>query len=377
MRRPLFTALAAAALLLGLLLFTAPASAQGACEATDLGPVEIGTTVHGRGTLAAGDCDSGWYSGSPIDEFTFSLIDEAVVTMQAHSAAFDPAVHAYGYDHRGYDADDDSGPGHNASLTMRLLPGTWSLNVTTSALLEEWGAYRVSVTAAWAPVLLLYDCGPYDLGAVTAARTIDSRFFPGSCTSEAREDRYSHIYEFSLPEALSLQIDLTAPIVDPYLHLYDADGNTISRNDDGGGSLNSRIAKILPAGDYALEVTTYAAREFGDYQLQLTPIADEVHLLARRLADGSWEVGLRTAGGLDLLPAQRVVRAGAGGWVASSALAHSGIEYGAVRARLLPSGNLALSLRTPDGAVHSPRLRLAPADAEVGRWLASSLLQLP
>ena len=93
-------------------------------------------------------------------------------------------------------------------------------------------------------------------------------FWNERCDSAARRGRYAHYYSFTLAAQSTLTISLESRI-DTYLLLRRGgqDGPILHRNDDWGGSYNSRISETLAAGTYTIEATTYHRWESGNFTL--------------------------------------------------------------------------------------------------------------
>jgi len=78
-------------------------------------------------------------------------------------------------------------------------------------------------------------------------------------------------YRFSGRAGQAVSIAMTSSDFDSYLILLDADGNSVTQDDDGGGGYNALIQTTLPsAGNYLLLVNTYESGQSGAYRLHLT-----------------------------------------------------------------------------------------------------------
>lgn len=99
-----------------------------------------------------------------------------------------------------------------------------------------------------------------------------------ACESEERAGRYARYYTFSLAESSDVTITLsrTSGTPDTYLYVWESSalsGDPVAENDDVGENTTvSRIEATLDAGDYAIEATTYEARETGGFSLAVTGI---------------------------------------------------------------------------------------------------------
>lgn len=101
-------------------------------------------------------------------------------------------------------------------------------------------------------------------------------------TGELTEEAPNARYVFTAAEGEQVVITHVSEDFDSYLILSDAEGNTISTNDDGAGNLDSRItATLAEAGDYIITVDSYphyagSGVAVGAYTLSLTGIQIEV-----------------------------------------------------------------------------------------------------
>ena len=95
------------------------------------------------------------------------------------------------------------------------------------------------------------------------------------CASQARPGSYARYYSFTLSEAGRVEINLTAG-VDTYLVLRQGegrDGEVVADNDNvGSRNYNSSINRMLDAGTYTVEATTYFGRQTGGFTLSVRPL---------------------------------------------------------------------------------------------------------
>lgn len=92
---------------------------------------------------------------------------------------------------------------------------------------------------------------------------------------------------------ISLEGSGATPVSDTFLRLYDANGNLIAENDDGGADLNSLLRFTADiAGTYYIEVDSYANNKTGGYTLSVSEAPPlEVYTLdqiADQLTAGYW-----------------------------------------------------------------------------------------
>ena len=124
----------------------------------------------------------------------------------------------------------------------------------------------------------------------------DQKFSDGS--------RYK-MYAFVGNKGDTVAVDLTSDDFDANILVADASGNSLARNDDGGGRCNARVAFVPPAtGNYRVYANSSAQAELGEYHLTLarghsaTPLpADTVCKGFGRVA-GLLEVGQTITGSL-------------------------------------------------------------------------------
>lgn len=78
------------------------------------------------------------------------------------------------------------------------------------------------------------------------------------------------LYTFAGNKGEPIALDLTSDDFDANLLIADASGNTLARNDDGGGACNARLTFVPPAtGNYRVYANSSAQAELGDYRLTL------------------------------------------------------------------------------------------------------------
>ncbi len=114
------------------------------------------------------------------------------------------------------------------------------------------------------------------LGALTAPVT-KTGDWADDCDSEARPGSYARYYSFTLAQAGQVEINLTSS-VDSYLALRQGAGRTgalVASNDNvGSRNFNSSINRMLAAGTYTVEATTYFAGQTGDFILSVRPLQE-------------------------------------------------------------------------------------------------------
>ncbi len=101
-------------------------------------------------------------------------------------------------------------------------------------------------------------------------------------TGELTEDAPVAYYIFTAEADTAITIIHQSEDFDSYLVLLDADENVLATNDDGAGSLDSKITFTIPAdGDYIIQVDSYGnyhrgSVSIGEYELSLAAIELDV-----------------------------------------------------------------------------------------------------
>jgi len=157
--------------------------------------------------------------------------------------------------------------------------------------------YILTALVALSPVALSSQI-PIRVGQTVVGRLVqtDQKFSDGS--------RYK-MYGFVGNKGDTVAVDLTSDDFDANILVADASGNSLARNDDGGGRCNARLAFVPPAtGNYRVYANSSAQAELGEYRLMLarghsaTPLpADTVCKGFGRVA-GLIEVGQTITGNL-------------------------------------------------------------------------------
>lgn len=145
------------------------------------------------------------------------------------------------------------------------------------------------------------NCEVTDLGTLGSESdgglNADGRWSTEDCDSSFHVDSDAHNYQFEVVDAGRVRIDLKSSDADAYLYLLDAEGDRITDNDDGGGSLDARIERDLAPDTYLIEATTVGGRRQGaaDFSLSISRVegCESEHLGALELgtdltAMGTW-----------------------------------------------------------------------------------------
>ena len=261
-------------------------------------PAPTDPCVTALGTLAgtvaetgswASDCESTSRSGSYAHFYTFTLDEDAEVTIDLTSSedTYLFLLHGTGKDGTEVANNDDIVTGTtNSQIITTLDAGAYTVEATTYSS-GATGDFNLSVTGpavTTTPPPVMPPSGPArpqptDDDCVLTFETLMAMGevegeWTGDCNSTNRSGSYARFYTFTLEEETEVTIELTSE-VDTYLFLLDgADKTTEFRteNDDieTGVNSNSRIVETLEAGTYTVEATTYGAGETGDFALAIS-----------------------------------------------------------------------------------------------------------
>lgn len=149
--------------------------------------------------------------------------------------------------------DDDGGDSLNARIREYLEPGEYQL--TASSYDDEAGFYTLAVISRDAA----------DMERQNQAGTLEIDQPVSAWLTADKED----VYQVTLAEAGTYQIDMISNDIDAYLELEG--GGFYSSDDDGGEDLNARIHSYLEAGEYRVIARSFEESAEGSYQLTLTP----------------------------------------------------------------------------------------------------------
>ena len=137
----------------------------------------------------------------------------------------------------------------------------------------DFRSYDIEVSATTTSAVAADTCLEI-LGVLTNPATrVDT--WASDCPSTARSGRYARYYSFTLAGSERVEMNLTSG-VDPYLALRRGEGRngTIEASNDNVGSRNSNssINRVLSAGTYTVEATTYFSGQTGSFTLSVRPL---------------------------------------------------------------------------------------------------------
>jgi len=189
--------------------------------------------------------------------YQFTLDSETEVTIDLTSSV-DTYLYLLNEEGTVVTRDDDGGEGRNSRITRTLPAGTYTIEATTYGPAQT-GDFVVKVTKR-----------VDEIPTITFDEDVSSSWTADK-PSTHRPGKYAKYYQFTLDSEREVTIDLTSS-VDTYLYLLNGaneEGTVVTRDDDGGEGRNSRITRILPAGTYTIEATTYRSAQTGNFTVLL------------------------------------------------------------------------------------------------------------
>lgn len=170
--------------------------------------------------------------------------------------------------------DDDSGGDLNARITAQLpTDGAYTL-LATSWAPEMYFVYELSLACRPPLEPELIECG----------ETIAEELSPDDDSGVRNEfgQHFHDTYAFDGTAGDSVTITMQAdrhsanqdhhdfPLGDPYLYLFDPDGQLVAEDDDSAGDFGAMIQHMLASdGEYVIVATSFGATEFFPYTLTL------------------------------------------------------------------------------------------------------------
>ena len=218
---------------------------------------DLSTGERNGGPLRDGDRITGTLAGpSATNMYTLEIAEPTQVKLLVSSLDFDAMLKLWGGDTNIEvdDTDDSTDP----LLDTLLMPGSYRVQV--AGFESEYGAYSVHLSTE-----------PFD-GEFQNSGELP---LEGSLYGMA-DGTGANVYTLSLEEAAEINVAVTSTAFDTMLSLAGPDVSIT--DDDGAGGTNSRIATVVGAGDYRLEVSSYAGSASGSFRLEtaVTPYQGEI-----------------------------------------------------------------------------------------------------
>jgi hypothetical protein len=234
-------------------------------------PISCGETVAGELTTedASGVRTDFGTHYHDVYAFTGAAGEQITLSMESRpgtDGSFgDPYLYLFGPDGVPIAEDDDCGGGTNALLRQRLPADGEYTVVATSFGAEESFAYDLTLACENPPVPLP------EPTPLTCGETVVGELGPDDAAGFRGLDVFYDTYAFEGEAGESVTLSLSASMGDPYLYLLGPDGTVVAEDDDGGGNFDSliRAFELQQSGSYTVIATSFAEREFFEYNLML------------------------------------------------------------------------------------------------------------
>ncbi|MGD9968475.1 MAG: PPC domain-containing protein [Hyphomonadaceae bacterium] len=204
----------------------------------------------------AGDRD--WYR---LDLTEGQGVRLGLANAMTPDALQDPMLVLYGPDGAEVARDDDGGDGLNAWLEYQATAAGPHYVEARGYVEEAEGRYAISVT-------------PGEIGATPdGAEALSAIGDPRVATINADGDVDWFVVELveGRPYRINIESMDPDPLADPMLTLYDAQGNQVASDDDGGRGLNAYLNYAsATGGPYFLAVSSFGDTGTGRYQIRAT-----------------------------------------------------------------------------------------------------------
>jgi hypothetical protein len=261
--------------------------------------ISVPRYAHAQGQIAIGQTmQSQLTAGSPVNSdgrryalWTFRGNAGQYVTIDMQSTTIDSYLILQDQNGTELQRNDDGGGSLNSRIQYTLpYSGTYrmmAMSYRTSGVM--FGTYTLSVTGAG---MVAQPMGQMTSGQIAIGQVMTSQLTAGSPVNN--ENRRYALWTFFGNAGQTVQIDMTSGELDSYLALQDQNGNELQLNDDGGGSLNSRITQTLPyTGTYRIMAMSLRTSGviFGTYTLSVTGAGMVAQPMIQPMANASGIVG--------------------------------------------------------------------------------------
>jgi hypothetical protein len=229
--------------------------------------IRLGQTLAGSIAMTDAENDD---DGGRYDAFSFRARTGqrfAIAMKSKDTDSLDPVVHVGRMEHGNFveiAQNDDAGTGGLDSYLVFTAPSSGEFIIRATPLsAESTGDYTLSLEDG-PPALV---ATPIAIGESRAGELTES---DGVNDSGARADAYA----FTATAGQRIEATLTSDVFDAYLELFNAAGESIDQDDDGGDDTDSRlITTIKDAGTYTLQVRAIGDTLLGAYSLKLAEAA--------------------------------------------------------------------------------------------------------
>ena len=253
---------------------TAPPPVSGDCGITEI--TDYGIPVTGSWS---NDCQSEVTSDRNARYYTFTLAEDAEVTIELRADADEPVLHLRDGDSKtGTEIDKHEGfsdEGYKRAEIVKELEAGKTYTIEARTYREGYeGPFTLTVTVAGgtAPPPVSGDCG---ITEITDYGIPVTGSWSNDCQSEVTSDRNARYYTFTLAEDAEVTIELRADAAEPVLHLREGEsktGSEIAKHEgfQDEGYKRAEIVQDLEAGKtYTIEARTYSEGYEGPFTLTL------------------------------------------------------------------------------------------------------------
>ncbi len=182
-----------------------------------------------------------------------------------------------------------------------IAQGTVYVKVSASNYTDSFGGYQIAVDPYSPSPVSSPTSTPVSMCTATVLYQGDTAYdtLDSNCLSKVKSGSFAKYYQIGLAQSQTIQLDLSSNSLDTYLSIFDANGNLIASDDDGGRGTNSFLSVSLNAGIYYVEVSSYYANYTGSFILQYTsdstPVSSSLYhgAIAYDKYMGYWATGWR------------------------------------------------------------------------------------
>lgn len=218
--------------------------------------IPVGSSVTGQLTAS----DPVLSDNTHYKLFTFQGTAGQTVQIDLMSGDFDSYLYLRDANGASIATNDDGGGGLNARI-VQTLPATAMYQIVANTLRsDQYGSFTLRLQAVTMPAVVAQQ--------IPVGSTVTGVLSDGD--PMLSDGSHYKLFTFQGSAGQTVQVDLMSSAFDSFLYLRDSAGTDITRDDDGGGNLNSRIIQTLPySGTYQIVANTLHSGASGAFTLQL------------------------------------------------------------------------------------------------------------
>lgn len=247
--------------------YTITVTRGGEMPAEPANPQSVASTGGPRaisGSLAEGD--SRLPSGEFVDNHVVEVTAGQTLTFTMTSADFDPYLIVVNTDSTQQDNDDAAEGATTAAITATAAGDGRLIVRATSFAPGETGSYRIATRAGGAAASQASGTARAGQGG---AQAFSGRLEQGDPT--LRSGEYADVHTISARAGERITISMTSDEFDPYLIVFNTDGEQQDNDDAGEGSTRAEVVLTAAGdGDVRIRATSYAPKETGAYRVEVT-----------------------------------------------------------------------------------------------------------